>query len=249
MCILMTLSKKRVLINPSSLSNLILYIDANTTFAGASHNDPVSTWTDLSGNGYDQLAAGSLRPLVQKTSNTSPNGKPLVRFDGVDDIMDSGGPAPYPSIAAGYTLYFYGRFKDNGAFGTNWHDPTITRPQIGHMKAATPNDQPYVRTEADGTAVKNLHSTAIFSNLMQLFSVVFKTDGTVQAYRALSNGALTALDQNPTYTLGSVASHGGIQTGLNCLQDLATEIWFNTAHSVVTIGGIRNYLKNIYGED
>lgn len=230
------------------LNDIILYLDADTTFAGASHNQEVSSWTDLSGNGYHQVqGTSSLRPKVQVTSNTSPNGKVLVRWDGVDDVLSSGTPNDWPSAVNGYTLYWYGRLKDNGNFNILWRDPATTRPQVGYMRAA--NDKPFVRTEADGTAVKNLHGSNIFSNLMQLFAVVFKTNGTVQAYRALSNGLVVALDQNPTYVLGSVVNNTGIDTGINCLMDLAAMAWIADEHDINTIKAVRASLRNKYGED
>lgn len=251
MCIIINMSKKKGVINPSSLGNLILYIDANTTLSGAAHNDPVSTWADLSGNNYDQLSAGGNRPLVQKTSNTSPNGKVLVRFDGVDDFVNSSTPLAWPTVVAGYTIYFYGRFKTSAANTSFWASDSTGRPKLGYQKSV--GGAPFVRSEADGTATKDLNTASIISNLMQFLAVVFKTNGTVQAYRAISNGALTALDQNPTYSFTPAGLAGIIIGdaigGGACTMDLATEIWYNTEHSPATISGIRNYLKNIYGED
>lgn len=239
-------------INPLTLSNKILYLDANTTLSGAAHDDPVTSWTDLSGNGYHQLAAGAARPLVQKTSNTSPNGKVLVRFDGSDDQMSSSGPVAWPSHTAGDVVYVYGRLKSPPAFALLWSDTSIGRPQIGYAKAI--NNVPYVRTEADGTAVKDLHSGNIFDTKMQLLVVVFGTGGTCQAYRALSNGVLTALSATPTYSFNGAES--GIALGASAisgngfiLADLAAVLWCNAAHSTTTINGVRNYWKRIYGED
>ena len=51
------------------------------------HNSPVSNWPDASGNGNDgvQPAAG-LQPLF--IDNSSMNGQPVVRLDGVDDLVE-----------------------------------------------------------------------------------------------------------------------------------------------------------------
>jgi len=237
----------------ASLANKILWIDADTTFSGAAHNDPVSSWTDLSGNGYHQIAAGSARPLVQKTSNTSPNNKVLIRFDGVDDGLTSSTPATWPSVTAGYTLYFYGRLKASSSFAVLWASNNTGRPQVGYEKAAS--DKPYVRTEASGTAVFDLHTSNIFSNLMQFFAVVFKADSTVQAYRAISSGAVTALTGNPAYSF-TPNSLSGISTGWHSFgtngyatMDLAAELWVNVEHSAATISAVRDVWKTTYGED
>lgn len=253
MCILIGMSKKkRNSLDPLQLSNLVLYLDANRSLSGSAQDAPVSSWTDLSSNGYNQLATLTTRPLVMQTVNGSPSGKTLVRFDGVDDQMSSSGPVAWPTGVNGHTFYFYGRLKAAASFALLFSDTSIGRPQIGYEKAL--NSLPYVRSEADGTAVKNLHSANIFDTKMQLLCVVFKTDGTVQAYQALSNGTLTALDQNPTYTLNGGES--GIAFGASVLTasgfitaDIASVIWCNVAHSTTTINGVRNYMKNIYGED
>ena len=184
---------------PASLPNLILYLDADTTFSGAAHNDVVSSWTDLSGNAYHQVqATAGFKPKVQKTSNTSPSGKVLVRFDGIDDFLSSVAPATWPSFAAGYTLYFYGRLMSSASFAMLWSNNNTNRPQIGYEKAAS--DKPYVRTEADGTAVKNLHSAAnIFDTKMQLFAIVFGTGG--QGWR-MSDGRVFAPAQELAMAMG-----------------------------------------------
>lgn len=56
--------------------------------------DPVSTWTDSSGNGHDASGTTTTRPLY-KTNII--NGLPTVLFDGTDDFMTvSGTPSVRP---------------------------------------------------------------------------------------------------------------------------------------------------------
>ena len=64
-------------------SNLVLWLRSDQ-IVGLSDADPISTWPDLSGLGYDAVSSGTLRPLY-KTSIL--NGHPAVRFDGSDDEM------------------------------------------------------------------------------------------------------------------------------------------------------------------
>ncbi len=240
----------------ASLSNKILWLDADTTFATAAHNDPVSSWTDLSGNAYHQVQiTAGLKPLVQVSSNTSPNGKVLVRFDGIDDALASAAtPVNWPTAAAGYTVYWYGRLKSSASFANLWASYNTGRPQVGYEKAL--NDVPYIRTEADGTAVKNLHSSNIFDTKMQFLCVAFNPAGTAQGYRAISSGAVTALNQTPTHSLtGSMAGITGITTGYNqasggwCTMDLAAMLWVNTLHDLTTIQAVRTEWLGTYGED
>lgn len=59
------------------------WYDANQ-IVGLNDGDPVTTWTDLTGNGFDFTSALALRPLY-KTNQL--NSKPGVQFDGVDDKL------------------------------------------------------------------------------------------------------------------------------------------------------------------
>jgi len=61
-------------------SGLALHLDAQSL--SLSDTDPVSSWTDLSGNGYDGAGTG-----VTYIASAI-NGHPAVRFDGVDDWVD-----------------------------------------------------------------------------------------------------------------------------------------------------------------
>lgn len=51
-----------------------------------SDGDPVSTWADESGNGYDATNTGTARPTF-KTNIL--NGKPVIRFDGTNDCLNT----------------------------------------------------------------------------------------------------------------------------------------------------------------
>jgi len=70
--------------SPSQISGLTVWLDASQ-ISGLNNNDPVTTWTDLSGNGNNATqATGSQKPTY-KTSGL--NGRPVVLFDGVDDKL------------------------------------------------------------------------------------------------------------------------------------------------------------------
>lgn len=53
----------------------------------ASDNDPISNWPDNVGTVDLTNAGGSVRPLYKNA--ITPTGKPVLRFDGVDDILSS----------------------------------------------------------------------------------------------------------------------------------------------------------------
>lgn len=72
----------RNLVRPPKFSALVAWYDASQ-ITGLADNDPVTTWADLSGNGYDlaQATAGN-KPLYKTGS-----GSPYVYFDGTNDYM------------------------------------------------------------------------------------------------------------------------------------------------------------------
>lgn len=107
--------------SPSDLSGLVQWLKADA-ITGLSDGDPVSTWGDSSGNGRDASGSGSARP-VYKTNIL--NGKPTVRFDGVDDTMSLAALTLTKGISA-VTLFAVCRFrslptvqKDVFRFNTN----------------------------------------------------------------------------------------------------------------------------------
>lgn len=52
-----------------------------------SNNDPVASWTDMSGNGYNSTQANAAnRPIFVENVI---NGQPVVRFDGSDDYLQT----------------------------------------------------------------------------------------------------------------------------------------------------------------
>lgn len=69
-------------VTPPDIPDLLAWFDADQLVL--SDNDPVSTWTDASGNGNDATGSGGSRPTY-KTGIL--NGLPVVRFDATDDVL------------------------------------------------------------------------------------------------------------------------------------------------------------------
>lgn len=70
--------------SPASIPGLKLWLDASQ-IVGLNDGDAVSTWSDASGNGFDATQSVGVVKPVYKTGIR--NGKPVVRFDGVDDYL------------------------------------------------------------------------------------------------------------------------------------------------------------------
>ena len=83
----------KVAFTPASLPGLALWLDA-TAITGLVDADPVGTWSDQSGNGRDATQATAAKKPTYKTNIQ--NGKPVVRFDSIDD-----GLSVTMSLAAG----------------------------------------------------------------------------------------------------------------------------------------------------
>lgn len=86
-----------VVFTPFDIPGMVTYLDASL-LSGYADTDPVGTWTDTSGNACHATAAGTARPLY-KTAQLGT--RPVLRLDGVNDIMSVTVPAsPIWTIAA-----------------------------------------------------------------------------------------------------------------------------------------------------
>jgi len=71
-------------LNPKDIPNLALWLDAST-ITGLVDGEAVSQWSDLSGNNSHALQADVAKRPLYKTGIL--NTKPVVRFDGIDDLL------------------------------------------------------------------------------------------------------------------------------------------------------------------
>lgn len=73
---------------PASIPGLVAWYDASQ-ISGQADNTALSSWPDLSGNGYNlSQATGVNQPTYySSTAGKTVNGKPAVWFDGTDDYM------------------------------------------------------------------------------------------------------------------------------------------------------------------
>jgi hypothetical protein len=68
---------------PNTISGLQLWLKADALVLNDA--DPVATWTDSSGNGYNATQATGAKQPLYKTAIV--NSKPVVRFDGINDVL------------------------------------------------------------------------------------------------------------------------------------------------------------------
>lgn len=150
--------------SPASLSNLVLWTPADQ-LTGLSDGDPVSTFTDRSGNGNDITAVTTTRPLY-KTNII--NGKPALLFDGTDDFMsvpstlngtlfivayytlalfDSFDGLWTTTLSAGGSIYILGSAVTADWFGG--HRASVTLYKDGTATESNVTNAPHVFTSSD----------------------------------------------------------------------------------------------------
>lgn len=80
--------------SPLQLPDLALWLDASQIY-GLNDGDAVAQWNDLSGNGRNATQATTSKKPTWETGEA--NGHPVVRFDGVDDIMATPAFTTFPA--------------------------------------------------------------------------------------------------------------------------------------------------------
>ena len=84
--------------SPANLPGLLLWLDASR-ITGLNDGDSVSQWDDLSGNANHWAQATVSKQPTYETNEL--NGRPIVRFDGVDDVLEHAGL----DFGSSYTLF------------------------------------------------------------------------------------------------------------------------------------------------
>jgi len=70
----------------TALTGLVAWYKPETLAASYANGDPIDTWADSSGNGYDLTGTTTTRPLAAASAI---NGYMAADFDGTDDILSS----------------------------------------------------------------------------------------------------------------------------------------------------------------
>lgn len=95
--------------DPLTITGLKLWLKADAL--ALANDDPVTTWTDSSGLGNSAAQATVAQKPTYKTGIV--NGKPVVRFDGVDDFM----VCPAITAAAGLSAFVVWKMTTATNFG------------------------------------------------------------------------------------------------------------------------------------
>jgi len=111
--------------NPLDIAGLKLWLDASQ-IVGLNDGDEVTTWNDLSGGGYNATQATASKKPTYETNEQ--NGRPAVRFDGVDDYLANATLA----LAQPYSLFVAIKQTGGGVTGRTPFDgvPPVNRAEV-----------------------------------------------------------------------------------------------------------------------
>lgn len=220
-------------LNPS------LWFDASE-ITGLADGDLVQTWSDQSGNAVDATQATSAARPVYKTAIV--NGLPTVRFDGVDDGMET---PPFPQTQT-WTVFAVAK--------------RITGTEIGHV----------VDSDSSISGVR-IAQYIRYANATSIQSIAFNTAPSpftaAQTVTPTDWNVLTGVRQSAVVTAlvngtpgADTATTGTPASGTEALMlgrfknggayvnaDLAEVIYYPTALSAADRADVHQYLGDKYG--
>ena len=198
--------------SPASLLGLVAwYRAADLSLADGA---AVATWTDSSGNGRDATQATGTKQPLYKTNII--NGKPVVRFDGVDDFLNV--PAIDLTGTSGLTLFVVVANITSGGdrvlfeYSTNinsFTDGFLLYRETGNSIAAA------LRGSAGG-AGSNFVTTASVTSAATVISAVYDKALATNEVTAWLNGTSAGTrpqNLNNTGAFGNRASFIGMRAG------------------------------------
>lgn len=206
---------------PTDITGCELWADAGQ-ITGLTDGQAASAWNDLSGNGANfAQATGSKQPLY-KTNII--NGRPVLRFDGVDDDMTA-----FITARAGRTVFIVAKQRANTANVDVWG------VSAGWFSLSSTGTQWSDGATLGGT-VTNPSAVAI------RFNNVTTTEGFV------NGGAAVNTDPNDNYATQTSLLLGQRGNGGNWGNyDIAEIISYSSALSDADIAKVQAYLGDKYG--
>lgn len=155
--------------SPSDVAGLKLWLKADA-ITGLNNDDPVTTWSDQSGQGNDVTQADSVKRPLYKTAIS--NGLPVVRFDGSNDVLSS---STFTTISQAFTIFLVVKIRaDQYVFDSDGNGVNFTGYVSGshYLKFRAGADLPYIDALPVGFAV--------FTMLANGNSSVLRKNGTQQ---------------------------------------------------------------------
>lgn len=212
---------------PPHLSGCQLWLAADR-ITGLADGGAVGTWSDLSGNGRDATQATAAKKPTYKTAII--NGKPVVRFDGIDDYLKTAAFTLNQPVTIGMVL------NPNALTALNYY---VLDGNTDDTQDIYASDATHLRLYA-GVAGPEVDKPTAACVLMAMF-----------------NGAASSLAINgaaPTVANAGASNAGGITIGTSGSTfqspgafDMAEMAVYNRALDAGERGRLTRYLGRKYG--
>lgn len=194
-----------------------------TELTGFSDGDPVSTWPDKSGP--NDLTAGAA-PTYQ-TSVLNDN--PVVRFDGVDDYLQSS----FAALSEPWQVYVVARFRSIGSTQAIWGDASDGAPALFENGRSNWTVKYDGETDLEGSSVDtNWHILSVLSGSSDVLRVDGSDDATVSNSPHQLNGFTVG-------ARGSLDSYGATDVGEILIYD--------SSLSATDRDSVESYLSDKWG--
>jgi hypothetical protein len=212
--------------DPASISGLTLWLKADA-IAGLSDGDPVGTWADASGNGNDAVQATESFKPTYKINLV--NGLPVVRFDGVDDLLTT------PALNLGTRSYVVVA-KKNGAAGGSYHGVLQQGGPIYYQLYAQTNWSMYLGGVHDfGVTFDEAFQAVVMTCADGAGNLQLRKNGV-----AGTSGTGSSTTENTPLSVGRFGSN--VLNG-----DLAEVLVYDSVLSSGDINDLESYLTSKYG--
>jgi hypothetical protein len=226
---------------PTDIAGLKLWLAADR-ISGLNDGDPVGTWADLSGNANDATQATAAKKPVFKVSIL--NGKPVVRFDGVDDVLANTGllvagnfPASTAqmlvvfSIGAGYNpaTAAYGVLGTGTSANSFWRYNGDGNGYLGEFRGARLAGYP-VSMPTAGSHVFSLKSGSGAGSYEARIDGVSK--GAQNSSWAIRASLLVGSDDTPHYLNGDIAEVLIYGAALSSADNVLLEKYLGTKYGI-----------------
>lgn len=211
---------------PSDIAGLKLWLKADA-ITGLADADPVTTWPDSSGLGHDVGQATAAKKPTYQTNEI--NGKPVVRFDAVDDFLGNATlvvaqPLTIVVVERAAVANHLGNFIDGSVRCILGHSSLVYRLYAGGAGSIE-----------GGTTDTSAHSMSGHFNGAS--SEMWK-DGT-----SIATGDPGTLAYPAGYKIGS--DHNGADQFFN--GDIAEVIIYDSALSAADRNALGGYIQTKYG--
>ena len=240
--------------SPLSIPGLALWLKADTdTFqtvggvAAVADADPVGQWKDQSGNANNATqATAGFRPTLRTAVQ---NGKPVIRADGVDDIMSLGTNVTSLTINGDLTMLAVIRKTTASVYGAflSYLDAAGTNNSY-ECRYDNSNPAKLELVHADAVGAESFASTTTLTNNTWYVLEIVRSGTAISFFvngSAAGTGTATKTPTSTASSNGTVCDRGTAPIPLP--GDIAEIVLYNSALSAANRTKVEGYLNSRWG--